>query len=772
MNKIKIDGKKIFINNEENILYGGEFQYFRIPRILWENSIKLIKEANCNFISFYIPWIWHEYEENIFDFEGKTYPERDLISFIKLCENIEINLMVRPGPYIYAEYQGFGVPEWLREKHPEILIKYENGKSSHEISLNHPTYLDYVKKWYKAVFKILKPYFDSDLIFACQIDNETGLPQFGYTPYMSDFNEDTVKKYRIYCENKFKTIENFNLMLKTNYSSFDTIEPPKKVKSNKYHFRFYGEFIEDYIIQYLQNLKNIIISLDIKTFFYLNDPYLCQWPHHSTKKTQVAPIGYDTYPKFSFSESILDLPFCLSYAPELFNSINSNSITIGAEIGCGWFDPHIKVHEESTLQLSLVSIARNTKLIAYYMLHDGLEYYNQEWVFKAPIDLNGKTTPRYDVIKSIGNFVKNYGNKLSKSNELYSPIIIGVYIPHARDIVRPNINYLSVLNEMNNALIHFNGASSIIGMLTEAGYNPKVYDLELLNNEILKKTKVLFIFSTGHIDKYSYTKILRFVYEGGTLITIGNPIYEDDLGEKLENSNLYPSIPDSPDIIHFGSTKIISKVGIDVINYQIRRRRIEHKHSLNTLDMMQPFSESIKYIGKDGDWADTFLGEKIWLSRFASFWKSNNKITPIIKYNDKIVSYYTQYGYGKSIFIGSLLGLFYDSSAFYTKDIKKKKSLTNFISYLLKQNGINKLYKEQNDIEIIIRNLENEKIIFCVNRGKRKDFKIETDFNFYQNIELIYKYKDSYFDLDYFKKYLLIKGVIDENDVMIFLLGD
>ncbi|GIW21393.1 MAG: hypothetical protein KatS3mg068_0400 [Candidatus Sericytochromatia bacterium] len=720
MKKIKIEGSKVFINNEENILYGGEFQYFRIPRIYWDNSLKLLKEACCNFISFYIPWIWHEYEENIFDFQGKTYPERDLISFIELCKKNGFNIIVRPGPYIYAEYQGFGIPEWLRQKHPEILIKYENGKISHEISLNHPIYLEYVKKWYENLFRILKPYFDENLIFACQIDNETGLPQFGYVPYMSDFNEDTILKYRLYCQNRFTTIENFNSILKTNYKDFEEIEPPRKYKSNKYHFRLYGEFIEDYIIQYLQTLKSMIISFGINTFFYLNDPYLCQWPHHSTKKSKIATIGYDTYPKFSFSDSILDLPFSLSYAPELFSSINNNSITIGAEIGCGWFDPHIEVHEESTLQLALVSLARNTKLLAYYILHDGLEHYNQEWVFKAPINLFGKTTPRYDVIKSIGIFLKNYGNKISESEQAYSPIIIGVYIPHARDIIRPNVNYLSVLDEMNNALIHFNGASSLIGMLVESGYNPRVYDLELLDNEILRKTKVLFLFSTGHIDKSSYLKILRFVYEGGTLITIGNPIYEDDIGDKIEKDYLYPAIPEENNIIHFGAIKILSKVSLDIINYQIRRTKISHKHSLNTLDMMQPFSESIKYIGKDGDWADTFLGNKIWLSKFASFWKPNSKIIPLIKYNEKIVSYYTRYGYGKSIFIGSLLGLFYDSSTFYTKEKKKKESLTSFFSYLLKENGIKQLYKPQNDIEIIIRNTKKEKIIFCINRGKKK----------------------------------------------------
>src|SRR5688572_6595726 len=128
MNKVEIKGKKVFVNGEEQILFGGEFQYFRIPKTTWENSLRLFKDANINLISFYIPWIWHEFEEGQFDFTGITLPERDLSYFLKLCEQNGFSVMVRPGPYIYAEYQGFGVPEWLREKHPEILIQYEDGQ--------------------------------------------------------------------------------------------------------------------------------------------------------------------------------------------------------------------------------------------------------------------------------------------------------------------------------------------------------------------------------------------------------------------------------------------------------------------------------------------------------------------------------------------------------------------------------------------------------------------------------------------------------------------
>ena len=767
MKKVKIEGEKVLIDGIEGIIYGGEFQYFRIPKSTWESSLKYFKEANINLISFYIPWIWHEVEEGQFDFTGATFPERDLVYFLKLCEKYGFNVMARPGPYIYAEYQGFGLPEWVREKHPEILICYEDGSKSHEVSLNHPVYLDYVKKWYEAIFTILRPYYLNDMIFACQLDNETGLPQFGNVPYMSDVNPDTVEKFKVYTEKRCGDIESLNKSMRTSYKSFDEVYPPRKGKGSKFHVRIYGEFIEDYIVDYLATLKQFVLDQGIETFFYLNDPYLCHWPHHSVKKSKVAPIGYDTYPKFSTDESTHDFPFCVSYATEFFHSINKGHPTIGAEVGCGWFDPRVKVSPEATLQLSMVSLVRHTNILAYYLLQDCLEHDGYKWIFQSPLDINGNPTPRYDVLKQVGTFAKEYGNILRQSKEVYSDVGLGIYIPHVRDMVKNNINYWSVLDGINKALLHFNGQSSIMGVLLESGYNPVINDLELMTYEELKSLKVLFIFSTGHIDKTSYDKILRYVYEGGVLITIGYPITEYESGEKLGKNYLYPAEPySSSNTYNFGTTNLAAQTSYDVVSYQWSRRNIKHKQSLHTIDMMQPMAEIVKYIGKMGTWINNERGSKVWASRFLSTWKSGSGITPLLRYNDMTVGYSARYGHGKSIFVGTLVGIFYDSPSYYKKEQNKKDSITDFISIIMKEAGIKQIHNKTNGIEVIVRNLEDGILVFLVNRGEAKDFCIELDTGFYENIEMIFKGKKSTINKKDFEEHRILKGFIDKDDVV------
>ncbi|MBU6430721.1 MAG: beta-galactosidase, partial [Cyanobacteria bacterium REEB65] len=114
MKQVRFEGDHIWWQGKPQLLLGGEFQYFRIRRNLWEQGLIALKEAGINAISTYIPWVWHELAEGVFDFDGRTSAERDLRGFLYLCRQLEIPLIVKPGPYIYAEYQGFGIPHWVR----------------------------------------------------------------------------------------------------------------------------------------------------------------------------------------------------------------------------------------------------------------------------------------------------------------------------------------------------------------------------------------------------------------------------------------------------------------------------------------------------------------------------------------------------------------------------------------------------------------------------------------------------------------------------------
>ena len=73
-------------NGKPFFVISGEIHYFRLDPKLWEKHLRLLKQSGANTTSTYIPWDWHEYEENKFDFTGETHPARNLNQIYKALQ--------------------------------------------------------------------------------------------------------------------------------------------------------------------------------------------------------------------------------------------------------------------------------------------------------------------------------------------------------------------------------------------------------------------------------------------------------------------------------------------------------------------------------------------------------------------------------------------------------------------------------------------------------------------------------------------------------------
>jgi beta-galactosidase len=133
-----LDGKKVFLNS-------GEIHYFRIKRELWDKHLAAAKEAGLTTISTYVPWAWHESEESVFDFDGTSCPERDLKGWLQRCQSHGFTCIVKPGPFILAEFRGAGLPDWFLDAyHDEVRMRSRNGEAvqSDGVSLFNQKYLE------------------------------------------------------------------------------------------------------------------------------------------------------------------------------------------------------------------------------------------------------------------------------------------------------------------------------------------------------------------------------------------------------------------------------------------------------------------------------------------------------------------------------------------------------------------------------------------------------------------------------------------------------
>lgn len=107
-----VGDKTFLLNGKPFIVKAAEVHYPRIPRAYWEQRIKMCKALGMNTLCLYVFWNIHEQQEGHFDFTGNN----DVAAFCRLAQKNGMYVIVRPGPYVCAEWEMGGLPWWLLKK--------------------------------------------------------------------------------------------------------------------------------------------------------------------------------------------------------------------------------------------------------------------------------------------------------------------------------------------------------------------------------------------------------------------------------------------------------------------------------------------------------------------------------------------------------------------------------------------------------------------------------------------------------------------------------
>lgn len=165
-----------FTLNEKNItLYSGALHYFRIPQDYWRDRLRKMRAAGINAVETYMPWNLHEPQPGVFDFgSGGTDFESflDVQKFIQTAKEEDLFVIIRPGPYICAEWEFGGLPAWLlRDK--DIKIRTSD-----------PVFMGHVQRYFTMLLSLLVnlQFTQGGPIIAFQIENEYGNIKEGAEP--------------------------------------------------------------------------------------------------------------------------------------------------------------------------------------------------------------------------------------------------------------------------------------------------------------------------------------------------------------------------------------------------------------------------------------------------------------------------------------------------------------------------------------------------------------------------------------------------------------
>ena len=149
-----------YLNGEPFQIISGAVHYFRIVPEYWRDRLEKLKAMGCNTVETYIPWNMHEPQKGHFCFDGMLNIE----NFIKTAQDLGLYVILRPSPYICAEWEFGGLPAWLLA---------ENGM---KLRVNYAPFLRHVYDYYDVLLKKIVPYqinYGGPVILM-QVENEYG----------------------------------------------------------------------------------------------------------------------------------------------------------------------------------------------------------------------------------------------------------------------------------------------------------------------------------------------------------------------------------------------------------------------------------------------------------------------------------------------------------------------------------------------------------------------------------------------------------------------
>jgi len=158
--RFAIGDTDFLLDGEPHRVLSGAIHYFRVHPDLWADRIHKARLMGLNTVETYVAWNAHETTPGTFDFTGGL----DLGRFLDLVAAEGMHAIVRPGPYICAEWTNGGLPYWL----------FTDGTVG--VRRDEPQFLAAVQDYLEALAPVLVPrqIDHGGPIVLVQVENEYG----------------------------------------------------------------------------------------------------------------------------------------------------------------------------------------------------------------------------------------------------------------------------------------------------------------------------------------------------------------------------------------------------------------------------------------------------------------------------------------------------------------------------------------------------------------------------------------------------------------------
>ena len=531
--------------------------------------------------------------------------------------------------------------------------------------------------------------------------------------------------------------------------------PPKgkvnsRKKSNFLLWIDWSTFYQEYIVEYLKELKGLVTIFGYNIPILLNDSILDIHPVNTPLKFSVANVGLDIYAKaLEGYKTTFDYPFSPSFDAKLISyyAQKNGYSPFGSEVQSGYLNPYVQVSTNQTWQLAITLLAHGLKGLNWYIIHDAIETDETPYAYNSAFNYNGSPTERFEIHKKIGELIDEIKNDLLFSEELVDK----VGIIHHKNLT------LSYLYSLADFLTIPKAIKGIAGALLDNLWNFGFLSLEDATLKDLREYKTLIFLSMGFLDESLHYKLERFVESGGILITFPEPIVHDNNLEPFD-SKIYRTRMDNKEIP--SNQSLLMKFGVWSLKWKAVKRKYKHKESEGTL-WANYITE--KFIGLLPKYKRQFKLQDLSLEGYVKFIRMKKTETevayPILIAEDGVYGYTTTLGDGKAITLGTLPFLQYDTPLYYSLTLEDKQLTHDILNSLL---GIKeKIIDSDANLEVAVRKIESDTfLLFVINRGKEKETTLRL------NKKIFTKERYAVTDLGYLNS-LEYDKVIQNNEIKI-----
>lgn len=149
-----------YLDGQPFKIISGAIHYFRVVPEYWRDRLEKLRLMGCNTVETYVAWNFHEPQEGDYYFEG----HHNLRNFIQTAHEVGLYVILRPAPYICAEWEFGGLPYWLLQD------------SKMKLRCNYPPFMDKIQAYFHQLFpQILDlQVTQGGPIILMQLENEYG----------------------------------------------------------------------------------------------------------------------------------------------------------------------------------------------------------------------------------------------------------------------------------------------------------------------------------------------------------------------------------------------------------------------------------------------------------------------------------------------------------------------------------------------------------------------------------------------------------------------